>query len=34
MSLDQFREQFEYLIRYEPPPLLIDAKGETTAENK
>jgi len=34
MSLDQFREQFEYLIGYEPPPLLIDAKGETTAENK
>jgi ATP-dependent phosphofructokinase / diphosphate-dependent phosphofructokinase len=29
MSLDDFRAQFEYLINYEPPPLMIDAEGET-----
>ena len=29
ISLDDFRKQFEYLIDYEPPPLLIDAGGET-----
>jgi hypothetical protein len=28
MSLEDFRQQFEYLIGYEPPPLLIDAGGE------
>jgi 6-phosphofructokinase len=28
MSLDDFRQQFEYLIGYEPPPLRIDAGGE------
>lgn len=28
MSLDDFRKQFEYLMEYEPPPLLIDAGGE------
>ena len=28
MSLDQFREQFEYLVGYEPPPLVIDSEGE------
>jgi hypothetical protein len=28
MSLEDFRQQFEYLIGYEPPPLLIDAEGE------
>src|SRR6185295_12293677 len=28
MSLENFRQQFEYLIGYEPPPLLIDARGE------
>jgi 6-phosphofructokinase 1 len=28
MSLEDFRKQFEYLIDYEPPPLLIDAGGE------
>ena len=30
MSLDDFRKQFGYLIDYEPPPLMIDAQGETT----
>jgi 6-phosphofructokinase len=30
MSLDDFRQQFEYLIGYEPPPLVINAKGEAT----
>jgi ATP-dependent phosphofructokinase / diphosphate-dependent phosphofructokinase len=29
MSLDDFRKEFEYLIDYEPPPLMIDAHGET-----
>jgi 6-phosphofructokinase 1 len=33
MSLDDFRQQFEYLIDYEPPPLLIDAGGEKGHEN-
>jgi 6-phosphofructokinase 1 len=28
MSLEDFRQQFEYLIGYEPPPLLIDRDGE------
>jgi ATP-dependent phosphofructokinase / diphosphate-dependent phosphofructokinase len=28
MSLEDFRQQFEYLIGFEPPPLLIDAEGE------
>ena len=28
MPLETFREQFEYLIGYEPPPLVIDAEGE------
>jgi hypothetical protein len=28
MSLEDFRQQFEYLIGYEPPPLIIDAQGE------
>jgi 6-phosphofructokinase 1 len=28
MSLDDFRNQFEYLIQHEPPPLLVDAGGE------
>jgi 6-phosphofructokinase 1 len=29
MSLEEFRRQFEYLIADEPPPLTIDAQGET-----
>lgn len=28
MSLEDFRQQFEYLIAYEPPALAIDANGE------
>jgi len=34
MSLEDFRQQFEYLIGYEPPPLLIDAEGEASGGNK
>ena len=34
MSLEDFRKQFEYLIGYEPPPLLLDSKGETGQGNK
>jgi 6-phosphofructokinase 1 len=34
MSLEDFRQQFEYLIGYEPPPLLINAEGEASRENK
>ena len=33
MSLEQFREQFEYLVGYEPPPLMMDAEGEATGES-
>ena len=29
MPLDEFRRQFEYLVDFEPPPLLVDARGET-----
>src|ERR1044072_4467451 len=29
VSLDDFRQEFEYLIGYDPPPLAIDAEGET-----
>jgi 6-phosphofructokinase 1 len=32
VSLDEFRRQFEYLIGYEPPPLLMDEKGERSGE--
>ena len=28
IPLEEFRRQFEYLIGYEPPPLVMDAKGE------
>ena len=28
MPLEEFRKQFEYLVGYEPPPLLIDTAGE------
>jgi 6-phosphofructokinase 1 len=28
MTLDQFRQQFEYLVGFEPPPLAVDAQGE------
>jgi len=30
MSLEAFRQQFEYLVDYEPPPLLVDAEGEAS----
>jgi 6-phosphofructokinase 1 len=30
LSLDEFRRQFQYLVEYEPPPLLVDAAGETS----
>ena len=30
ISLENFRQQFEYLVADEPPPLLIDAHGEGT----
>jgi ATP-dependent phosphofructokinase / diphosphate-dependent phosphofructokinase len=29
ISLDEFRQRFEYLVDYEPPPLMMDAGGET-----
>jgi len=29
ISLDEFRQRFEYLVDYEPPPLMVDAGGET-----
>ena len=28
IPLDEFRRQFEYLVEYEPPPLVVDASGE------
>ena len=31
LPLEEFRRQFEYLIGYEPPPLVMDAKGEARA---
>jgi ATP-dependent phosphofructokinase / diphosphate-dependent phosphofructokinase len=33
MSLDEFRQQFEYLVGFEPPPLAVDAQGETDANS-
>src|SRR3989442_14759522 len=30
MSLEDFRQQFEYLVGYEPPPLVINAEGEAS----
>ena len=33
MSLEEFRRQFEYLVDYEPPPLLVDAEGEANASS-
>jgi 6-phosphofructokinase 1 len=29
ISIDEFREQFEYLVGYEPPPLAMNPEGET-----
>jgi 6-phosphofructokinase 1 len=28
VSIDDFRKQFEYLVGYEPPPLMMDSSGE------
>jgi 6-phosphofructokinase 1 len=28
ISIDEFRKQFEYLVGYEPPPLMMDSSGE------
>jgi AraC-like DNA-binding protein len=28
---EEFRRQFEYLVKQEPPPLLMDRQGEKTA---
>ena len=33
LSLDEFRSQFEYLVRYEPPPLTIDAQRKGFVES-
>jgi ATP-dependent phosphofructokinase / diphosphate-dependent phosphofructokinase len=30
MPLEEFRRRFEYLVGYEPPPLRMDAEGEST----
>ena len=29
ISIEEFRRQFEYLVGYEPPPLMVDPEGET-----
>jgi ATP-dependent phosphofructokinase / diphosphate-dependent phosphofructokinase len=29
ISIEAFRQQFEYLVGYEPPPLVMDSEGET-----
>ena len=34
MSLEEFREEFEYLVGYEPPPLMIDSEGEASRQNE
>ena len=34
MSLDEFREEFEYLVQYEPPPLSLDARMEGFVESE
>jgi 6-phosphofructokinase 1 len=33
MSLEEFRTQFEYLVGYEPPPLMMDESGESAVAN-
>jgi 6-phosphofructokinase 1 len=30
IPLEEFRRQFEYLVDYEPPPLIVDSAGEAT----
>ncbi len=32
-SLEEFRRQFEYLVGYEPPPLMVDASGEASSKS-
>ena len=33
IRLEEFRRQFEYLIGYEPPPLVMDAGGEVSSHS-
>jgi len=33
IPLDEFRRQFEYLVGYEPPPLVMDAEGEASRKS-
>lgn len=33
ISLEEFRQQFEYLVGCEPPPLMMDAEGETSGKS-
>jgi hypothetical protein len=30
IPLEEFRRQFEYLVNGEPPPLMVDAEGESS----
>ena len=32
ISIEEFRKQFEYLVGYEPPPLVMDSAGEANEE--
>jgi len=32
LSLQEFRDEFEYLVQYEPPPLTIDAQRKGFVE--
>jgi 6-phosphofructokinase 1 len=34
MSLDEFRQEFEYLVQYEPPPLSLDARMKGFIESE
>jgi 6-phosphofructokinase 1 len=34
LSEDEFRQQFQYLVAHEPPPLAVDAHGERLAASK
>jgi len=33
VSLEEFRQQFGYLVDYEPPPLVVDEEGEANQQN-
>jgi ATP-dependent phosphofructokinase / diphosphate-dependent phosphofructokinase len=33
VSLEEFRRQFEYLVDYEPPPLIVDTEGEANQQS-